>query len=58
LREKYKSLTNDVTSDLDYISSVLKKFGAIHKLPYAWILKYGSIWHRYKKYKETNVDIL
>ena len=23
-----------------------------------WILKYGSIWHRYKKYKETNVDIL
>jgi hypothetical protein len=58
LREKYKSLTNDVTSDLDYISSALKKFGAIHKLPYAWILKYGSIWHRYKKYKETNVDIL
>ena len=58
LREKYKSLTNNVTSDLDYISSALKKFGAIHKLPYAWILKYGSIWHRYKKYKETNVDIL
>jgi hypothetical protein len=24
----------------------------------AWILKYGSIWHRYKKYIETNVDIL
>ena len=58
LREKYKSLSNDVTSDLDYISSALKKFGAIHKLPYAWILRYGSIWHRYKKYKETNVDIL
>jgi len=58
LREKYKSVTNDVVSDLDYISSSLKKFGAIHKLPYAWILKYGSIWHRYKKYKESNVDIL
>jgi hypothetical protein len=58
LREKYKSLDNNVTTDLDYISSTLKKFGAIHKLPYAWILKYGSIWHRYKKYKETNVDIL
>ena len=58
LREKYKSQSNNVTSDLDYISSTLKKFGAIHKLPYAWILKYGSIWHRYKKYKETNVDIL
>jgi len=58
LREKYKSVSNDVVSDLDYISSSLKKFGAIHKLPYAWILKYGSIWHRYKKYKESNVDIL
>ena len=58
LREKYKSYENNVTTDLDYISSVLKKFGAIHKLPYAWILKYGSIWHRYKKYKESNVDIL
>jgi hypothetical protein len=58
LREKYKSLSNNVISDLDYISSALKKFGAIHKLPYAWILKYGSIWHRYKKYKESGIDIL
>jgi hypothetical protein len=58
LREKYKSYENNVTTDLDYISSALKKFGAIHKLPYAWILKYGAIWHRYKKYKESNVDIL
>lgn len=58
LREKYKSQTNNVVTELDYISATLKKFGGIHKLPYAWILKYGSIWHRYKKYKETNVDIL
>ena len=58
LREKYKSLSNNVITDLDYISSALKKFGAIHKLPYAWILKYGSIWHRYKKYKESGIDIL
>jgi hypothetical protein len=58
LRERYKSLTNDVESELDYISSVFKKFGAIHKMPYAWVLKYGSIWHRYKKYIEDNVDIL
>ena len=58
LREKYKSQTNNIVTELDYISATLKKFGAIHKLPYAWILKYGSIWHRYKKYKETNVDIL
>jgi len=58
LREKYKTFSNNTTTDLDYISSALKKFGAIHKLPYAWILKYGSIWHRYKRYKESNVDIL
>jgi len=58
LREKYKSIVNNDETELDYISSVFKKFGAIHKLPYAWILKYGSIWHRYKRYKESNVDIL
>jgi len=58
LREKYKTFSNNTTTDLDYISSTLKKFGAIHKLPYAWILKYGSIWHRYKRYKEANIDIL
>lgn len=58
LRERYKSLNNNVTEDLDYIASCFKKFAAIHKLPYAWILKLGSNWHRYKKYKQTNVDIL
>lgn len=56
LREKYK--TNGASSDLDYISSCFKKFGAIHKMPYAWVLKMGSIWYRYKTYKTTNVDIL
>jgi hypothetical protein len=60
LREKYKTmLPNDVPkNDLDYIASCFNKFGAIHKVPYAWILKYGSIWHRYKKYKESGIDIL
>ena len=33
-------------------------FSSIHKVPYAWVLKYGAIWHRYKKYVEDNVDIL
>jgi hypothetical protein len=56
LREKYK--TNGASSDLDYIASCFKKFGAIHKMPYAWVLKMGSIWYRYKTYKNTNVDIL
>ena len=58
LRERYKTKTDTFVDDLDYIASCFNKFGAIHKLPYAWILKYGSIWHRYKKYKESNVDIL
>jgi len=56
LREKYKSY--NVSDDLDYIASCFNKFGAVHKLPYAWILKMGSVWHRYKKYKESGIDIL
>jgi len=56
LRERYK--TKGVTTELDYIASCFKKFGAIHKMPYAWVLKLGSIWFRYKTYQQTNVDIL
>jgi hypothetical protein len=56
LKEKYK--TDGESSDLDYIASCFKKFGAIHKMPYAWVLKMGSIWYRYKTYKTNNVDIL
>ena len=56
LREKYK--TNGQATELDYIASVFNKFGAIHKTPYAWVLKLGSVWHRYKKYVDDNVDIL
>jgi len=56
LKEKYK--TDGASSDLDYIATCFKKFGAIHKMPYAWVLKMGSIWYRYKTYKNTNVDIL
>jgi len=59
-REKLKTFdeTSSIPTDLDYLASTFNKFSAIHKLPYAWVLKYGSIWHRYKKYVETNVDIL
>jgi hypothetical protein len=56
LRERYK--TDGVATDLDYIASCFKKFGAIHKMPYAWVLKMGSVWYRYKTHKNTNVDIL
>lgn len=55
LRERYLSLDN---SELDYIFATMNKFGAIHKLPYAWILKLGSIYHRYKNYVTSGNDIL
>jgi hypothetical protein len=58
LREKYVTKNGESTTDLSYILATMKKFGAVHKLPYAWILKYGSIWNRYKTYKETGVDYL
>jgi hypothetical protein len=62
LKEKYKIYTGNESTysvkDLDYIFATLKKFGAIHKLPYAWLLKIGSVWHRYKTYVETGNDIL
>ena len=58
LREKYKTYDGQSTTDLSYILSTLKKFGAVHKLPYSWILKYGSIWHRYKVKNKTGQDIL
>jgi hypothetical protein len=70
LREKLKSVakvenvdnvvisTNLGLDDMNYMFAVLKKFGAVHKLPYAWILKFGSIWHRYKTFKQTGVDII
>jgi len=57
-KEKYKSYEDGATIDLDYIFASLKKFGGIHRVPYAWILKLGSIWYRYKNYIETGVDIL
>ena len=59
LRDKYKEYNeNGTATPKGYILPSLLKFGAIHELPYAWVLRYGSIWHRYKKYKETNEDIL
>lgn len=57
-REKVKSTDVPTLNDLDYIFAQFKKFGGVHKLPYAWILKMGSIWHRYKVYIESGVDIL
>jgi hypothetical protein len=58
LKEKYKTYESNSTTDLDYIFATLKKFGAVHKLPYPWILKIGSVWNRYKNFVETGKDIL
>ena len=58
LREKYLSLENDINKPGDYIFAGLRKFGAIHRLPLFWILKIGSIWHRYKTFFNTNQDII
>ena len=54
--EKYIDTSNGVSTE--YIFANLNKFSAIHELPYAWILKMGSIWYRYKNYIENNTDIL
>lgn len=55
----YERLLNKNTGNKgDYIFAGLNKFAAIHKLPYAWILKMGSVWYRYKNYVENQVDIL
>ena len=57
-KEKIKDITDNVTTDLDYLAATFNKFSSIHQVPYAWVLKYGSIWHRYKTYVEKNIDIL
>jgi hypothetical protein len=59
LREKFKTYNDDNTqSDLNYIFATLKKFSGVHKVPYAWALKIGSEWYRYKTYIQNGNDIL
>lgn len=36
----------------------INKFSAIHQVPYAFILKIGAFWNRYKTYVETGVDFM
>ena len=43
LRERYKSNFGE-KYNLDYIATCFNKFGALHKVPFAWILKIGSLW--------------
>jgi hypothetical protein len=58
LKEPLKSLVDGDLKTSGYIFASLKKFAAIHRLPYAFILKIGSIWHRYKTFVQTGNDIL
>ena len=58
LREKYRSRDNGVEVPLDYVFAGMTKFGGLHKVPYAFILKIGSVWNRYKTYIETGEDFL
>jgi hypothetical protein len=39
------------------IWSSFVKFGAIHRVPYAWLLKLGSVWYRYKTFINDGNDI-
>lgn len=56
LYEKYLDTKN--RNKDEHIFPSLTKFSAVHKLPYAWILKLGSVWYRYKKYINGGGDIL
>lgn len=40
------------------ISSLFREVGSTHYLPYHLILKWGSIYHRYKNYIQNGTDIL
>jgi hypothetical protein len=40
------------------MSSLFREIGSTHILPYLLILKWGSIYHRYKKHKLDDEDIL
>lgn len=59
LREKMNHGKGNPSGEFnDYNFAIYNKFGALHKMPYAWVVKYGSIWYRYKKYINEGVDIL
>lgn len=57
-REYLKTLSSGVLKNESYIFAALNKFASIHSQPYLWLIKMGSIWHRYKKYETSGIDIL
>ena len=54
----FKDLEDIVLQEITRMSSLFKEIGASHYIPYHLMLKWGSIYHRYKKKILDNVDIL
>ena len=48
----------DFVNGTTRLSSMFKEVAATHYVPYHLILKWGSLYHRYKKYLTEGVDIL
>lgn len=51
------NVTDLFSSDVR-LSTVLREVSSTHFIPYHLLIKWGSIYHRYKKYILENVDIL
>jgi hypothetical protein len=56
----YKDLDDVIEFDGNKVlmSSLFKEVAATHYVPYYLMLKWGAIYHRYKKYLKEGVDIL
>lgn len=40
------------------VSTLFKEIGSAHKVPYHLMIKWGAIYHRYKKYLTEGIDII
>lgn len=50
---------NKIVSNKEILmSSLFREIGSVHCVPYHLILKWGSIYHRYKKYIIEDIDII
>ena len=56
----YKDLDDVITSagSNTLISTIFREIGATHYIPYHLMIKWGSIYHRYKKYINEGIDII
>lgn len=59
-KERYLSSLSNLAGTVknNFIPTTLKKYSGVHALPLPWIAKLGSIWYRYKTWKETGTDFL